>query len=221
MAPTRLRHKLSIGCFILLLAALLVSPLWDEQGLPGIHNDMLLHMHRAAAMARAFEQGVFWPRWFPIAFQALGAPVFHHYSPGFHWLVAATHSVGFRLDESVKLVFTAAFALSGICAYAWLRRTFSVQASLVGAALYLGQPKFLLRGIYYFGDYPQMLGVLISTRLPATLSAFSGRLAQGSPEIGLPISTLRTPEESWRPSSMVLLLPDLSDKPVETEQPVY
>ncbi|MXW34272.1 MAG: hypothetical protein F4Z60_01190, partial [Chloroflexi bacterium] len=178
MAPTRLRHKLSIGCFTLLLAALLVSPLWDEQGLPGIHNDMLLHMHRAAAMARAFEQGVFWPRWFPIAYQGLGAPVFHHYSPGFHWLVAAIHSVGFRLDESVKLVFTAAFALSGICTYAWLRRTFSVQASLVGAALYLGQPKFLLRGIYYFGDYPQMLGVLV---LPVCLWAIDALHARGSP----------------------------------------
>lgn len=178
MSPTLLRHKLSISCFILLLAALLVSPLWDEPGLPGIHNDMLLHMHRAAEMARAFEQGVFWPRWFPIAYQGLGAPVFHHYSPGFHWLVAATHSVGFRLDESVKLVFTAAFALSGICTYAWLRRTFSVQASLVGVALYLGQPKFLLRGIYYFGDYPQMLGVLV---LPVCLWAIDALHSRGSP----------------------------------------
>ena len=139
---------------------------------------MLLHMHRAAAMARAFEQGVFWPRWFPIAYQGLGAPVFHHYSPGFHWLVAATHLSGFRLDESVKLIFTAAFVLSGICTYAWLRRTFSVQASLVGVALYLAQPKFLLRGIYYFGDYPQMLGMLL---LPVCLWAIDALHSKGNP----------------------------------------
>jgi len=178
MPPTLIRHKLSIGCFVVVLAALLVSPLWDEQGLPGIHNDMLLHMHRAAAVTRAFEQGVFWPRWFPIAYQGLGAPVFHHYSPGFHWLVAATHLSGFRLDESVKLVFTAVFVLSGICTYAWLRRTFSVQASLVGAVLYLAQPKFLLRGIYYFGDYPQMLGILM---LPVCLWAIDALHSRGSP----------------------------------------
>lgn len=178
MAPTFARHKLSISCFLLLLAALLVSPLWDEQGLPGIQNDMLLHMHRAAAVARAFEQGVFWPRWLPIAYQGLGAPVFHHYSPGFHWLVAAAHSGGFRLDESVKLVFTAAFVLSGLCTYGWLRRTFSVEASLVGAVLYLAQPKFLLRGIYYFGDYPQMLGILV---LPVCLWAVDALHSRGTP----------------------------------------
>ena len=178
MPPTLIGHKLSISCFILLLAALLVSPLWDEQGIPGIHNDMLLHMHRAAAVARAFEQGVFWPRWFPIAYQGLGAPVFHHYSPGFHWLVAATHTSGFRLDESVKLVFAAAFVLSGICTYGWLRRTFTAQASLVGAVLYLAQPKFLLRGIYYFGDYPQMLGILV---LPACLWAIDALHSRGRP----------------------------------------
>lgn len=178
MPPIRLRYKLSVSCFILFLAALLVSPLWDEQGLPGIHNDMLLHMHRAAAMTRAFEQGVFWPRWFPIAYQGLGAPVFHHYSPGFHWLVASAHFSGIRLDESVKLVFTAAFVLSGICTYGWLRRTFSVQASFVGVALYLGQPKFLLRGIYYFGDYPQMLGILF---LPVCLWAIDALHAKATP----------------------------------------
>ena len=178
MLRTFNRQALSVSCFILLLAALLVSPLWDEQGLPGIHNDMLLHMHRAAAVARSFEQGVFWPRWLPIAYQGLGGPVFHHYSPGFHWLVAATHTSGFRLDEAVKLVFTAAFVLSGFCVYGWLRRTFSVQASLIGAALYLAQPKFLLRGIYYYGDYPQMLGILV---LPACLWAIDALHARGSP----------------------------------------
>ncbi len=178
MAPTFIRHKFGISCFLLLLATLLVSPLWDEQGLPGIHNDMLLHMHRAAAVARSFEQGVFWPRWLPIAYQELGAPVFHHYSPGFHWLVAAAHLIGFRLDASVKLVFTAAFVLSGICTYGWLRRTFSAEASLVGAVLYLVQPKFLLRGIYYFGDYPQMLGILV---LPVCLWAVDALHSKGTP----------------------------------------
>ena len=99
--------------FIVLIAALLVSPLWNQQGIPGTGSDVVLHVHRAAAMARSLKEGVFWPRWLPIAYQGLRSPVFHHYSPGFYWLVAATHSSGFRLDESLKIVITGAFILSG------------------------------------------------------------------------------------------------------------
>ncbi len=164
--------------FIVLIAALLVSPLWNQQGIPGTGSDVVLHVHRAAAMARSLEEGVFWPRWFPIAYQGLGSPVFHHYSPGFYWLVAATHLSGFRLDESLKIVITGAFILSGIGTYAWLRRTFSVQAGLIGVALYLAQPHFLLRGFYYLGDYPQMLGILL---LPVCLWAYDALHSKSSP----------------------------------------
>ena len=168
----------AVFIFIVLITALMVSPLWHQQGMPGAGSDMLLHVHRAAAMTRAFEQGVFWPRWFPIAYQGLGAPVFHHYSPGFYWLVAATHLSGIRLDESLKVVITVAFILSGVGTYAWLRRTFSVQASLIGVALYLAQPHFLLRGFYYLGDYPQMLGLLL---IPVCLWAFDALHSKSYP----------------------------------------
>ena len=50
--------------FIVLLSILLTSPLWQQDGIP--HTaDAHYHIHRSAAVQRAFEQGVFWPRWFP------------------------------------------------------------------------------------------------------------------------------------------------------------
>ena len=156
--------------FIALLTALLAGPFWQLSGLPANAVDQLQHMHRSAAMYRAFEQGIYWPRWFPIVYDGLGAPTFHHYSPGLYWLVAAIHGTGIRLDQALKLVVTAALLLSGFGAYAWLRHVFSPAASLAGAALYLLHPHILTRSYYYVGAYPRLLALLL---LPVCLWAFT------------------------------------------------
>ena len=156
--------------FIALLTALLAGPFWQLSGLPANAVDQLQHMHRIAAMNRAFEQGIYWPRWFPIVYDGLGAPTFHHYSPGLYWLVAAIHGTGIRLDQALKLVVTAALLLSGFGAYAWLRHVFSPVASLAGAALYLLHPHILTRSYYYVGAYPRLLALLL---LPVCLWAFT------------------------------------------------
>lgn len=95
--------------FIVLLTILLVGPLWHPQGIPSGNSDLRIHIHRAAAVQHSFEQGVFWPRWVPNVYQGLGAPVFHHYSPGLYWLVAAIHWIGFRLDLAFKIAISCAF----------------------------------------------------------------------------------------------------------------
>ena len=156
--------------FIALLTALLAGPFWQLSGLPANAVDQLQHMHRIAAMNRAFEQGIYWPRWFPIVYDGLGAPTFHHYSPGLYWLVAAIHGTGIRLDQALKLVVTVGLILSGFGAYAWLRHVFSPAASLAGAALYLLHPHILTRSYYYVGAYPRLLALLL---LPVCLWAFT------------------------------------------------
>ena len=121
----RIPTGLWVILFIALLTVLLAGPFWQLGGLPANAIDQLQHMHRIAAMDRAFEQGILWPRWFPIVYNGLGSPVFHHYSPGLYWLVAAVHGAGFGLDQALMVVVTAALLLSGFGAYAWLRYAFS------------------------------------------------------------------------------------------------
>ena len=161
-------QTLASAIFLVLLTVLLVSPLWYEQGIPGGNSDLRIHVNRAAAVRQSFDQGVLWPRWVPGVYRGLGAPVFHHYSPGLYWLVAAVHWTGLRLDTAIRIVITGAFFLSGLGLYGWLRRTFSRPAALVGATLYLAQPHFIFAGFYYLGDYPQMLALLL---LPVCLWA--------------------------------------------------
>ena len=168
--PNRIPNGLFVIVFVALLTVLVTGPLWQIDGIPLSTGDVQVHLHRSAAMERAFEQGIYWPRWFPEVYNDLGAPVFHHYSSGFHWLVAAAHRIGIRLDDALKLVITAAFLLSGFGVYGWLRRAFSPVACLAGTSIYVLHPILLTRTVYYAGDYPQILALLL---LPVCLWAFA------------------------------------------------
>ena len=167
-----------VTLFIALLSILVAGPFWQTEGIPANTHDVQVHFHRSAAIERAFEQGVFWPRWFPAVYNGLGAPVFHYYSPGLHWLVAAGHGIGLGLDQALKLVMTAALVLSGFGVYAWIRHAFSPAASLAATALYLLHPGLLVRTVYFGGDYPQMLALLL---LPVCLWAFTALHRQSRP----------------------------------------
>ncbi len=166
----RLPLNFWVVLFVGLLALLLTGPLWRLSGIPAATADADFHLHRSAAMFRAFEQGIFWPRWFPIVYNGLGAPVLHHYSPGFYWLVASIHGGGIGLDHAVKLTVTAAVLFAGFGAYAWLRYVFSPVASLNGAGLYLLHPHILTRQLYFEGSYPHLLALLL---LPVCLYALT------------------------------------------------
>ena len=147
--------------FIGLLVLLVAGPFWQVSGLPAGTPDEQFHTLRSAAIARALDQGVYWPRWFPEVYNDLGAPTFHHYGPGLHWLVGAIHWSGIRLDHALKLVMSAALILSGFSIYGWLRFAFSPAASLAGTTLYLLHPHTLTRTFYFIGDYPQLLALLL------------------------------------------------------------
>ena len=158
---TRHSQALLVLIFFAFLTLLVVGPYWQMSGLPGGAIDTLMHLHRSAAVSRAFVEGVYWPRWFPGVYNGLGAPVFHHYSPGLYWLVASFHGMGLGLDQALKFIITAALLLAGCSAYAWLRFAFSPVASLAGCAVLLLHPHILTRAIYYEGSLARLIGLLV------------------------------------------------------------
>jgi len=145
--------------YILLLAWLLIGPLWSQAGLPN-SADGLLHLHRSAAVARSWTAGVLWPRWFPDVYQGFGAPIFHYYGPLCYLLIAPLHLLGLPLDLSTRIVISGFFIVSGLAAWAWLRRLLGPAAGVAGATLYLAQPT-LFREYYFQGDYPQLLALFL------------------------------------------------------------
>ncbi|MGQ9713499.1 MAG: 6-pyruvoyl-tetrahydropterin synthase-related protein, partial [Anaerolineae bacterium] len=143
--------------------------MWSQPGIPNT-ADGILHLHRAAGMARAWREGVLWPRWLPEAYQGLGMPVYHYYSPFFYLLLAPLHLLSLPLDTATKVVLTAFFVASGLAVYAWLQRLLSSPAAgMAGMALYLAGPH-LFREYYFQGDYPQLVALLW---LPVVFWAFT------------------------------------------------
>ncbi|MGQ9567965.1 MAG: 6-pyruvoyl-tetrahydropterin synthase-related protein [Anaerolineae bacterium] len=121
-------------------------------------------------MARAWREGVLWPRWLPEAYQGLGMPVYHYYSPFFYLLLAPLYLLSLPLDTATKVVLTAFFVASGLAVYAWLQRLLSSPAAgMAGMALYLAGPH-LFREYYFQGDYPQLVALLW---LPVVFWAFT------------------------------------------------
>ncbi|MGC8837530.1 MAG: 6-pyruvoyl-tetrahydropterin synthase-related protein [Anaerolineae bacterium] len=160
--------------FLSLLAWLFLGPLWGQPGLPN-SADGLLHLHRAAGMARAWRAGVLWPRWLPEVYQGLGAPVYHYYSPLFYLLLAPLHLLSLPLDLAAKVVLTGLFLVSGWAVHAWLKRLLSPAAGWAGAALYLAGPH-LFREYYFQGDYPQLIALFW---LPVVFWAFTCLYLEG------------------------------------------
>lgn len=176
----RLSRDLWVVPFIALLAILVAGPFWQIDGIPINTRDVQVHLHRSAAMERSFEQGVYWPRWLPDAYNGLGSPLFNHYSPGLYWSVAILHRTGLALDQALKLVMTAALVLSGFGVYFCLRHLFSQEASLAATSLFLLHPSFLTQTVYYGGDYPQMLALLL---LPVFFWAYTALHRRAKPEL--------------------------------------
>lgn len=174
MKPGETTDRFLPLAYTLLLAALLIGPLWARSGIPNT-ADGLLHLHRSAAMARSWSVGVFWPRWFPDVYQGLGAPTFHYYGPLFYLLMAPLQLLGLPLDLSAKVLISGGFILSGLATWAWLRRLFGPRAALAGVPLYLGQAA-LFREYYVQGDYPQLTALFL---LPAVLWAFTRLYQEG------------------------------------------
>ncbi len=181
---TRLHRFLPL-LYVLLLAGLLIGPLWSQPGIPN-SADGILHLHRTAAVVRSFAQGEFWPRWLPDVYQGLGAPTLHYYSPLFYLSVACFHALGLPLDVSAKVLISCLFVLSGLATYAWLRHLFGRFAALVGVPLYLGQAS-LFREYYVQGDYPQMVAVFL---LPLMVWAFTHLYLDSGSRSGWPYRLL-------------------------------
>ena len=102
--------------------------------------DGLFHLHRVRALAEALRMGVLYPRWFPDFAFGYGYPVLNFYAPAFYYPAALLHLAGLDLIASIRVILAVCYALSGLAAYALLRRWTRPLPAILGAALYLVYP---------------------------------------------------------------------------------
>ena len=121
--------------------------------------DGLFHLHRVRALAEALRMGVLYPRWFPDFAFGYGYPVLNFYAPGFYYPAALLHLAGLDLIAAVRIVLAACHSLSGLAAFALIRRWTHPLPALLGAVLYLVYP-YRLYDLLVRGALPEFAAFL-------------------------------------------------------------
>jgi hypothetical protein len=104
---------------LLLVAVLLVLP--ANFGRPLLHDSFAIDWVWADQFTAQLAHGNLYPRWLPLSYGGLGAPVFYYYPPLAFHLVGLFGLLGLPTYWSVIAGFAGAFAGSGIGCWYWLR----------------------------------------------------------------------------------------------------
>jgi hypothetical protein len=146
------------GLWLVIGLALLSSliPLSRAEGLPN-GSDVLYHTYRAAEMARAWEQGVLFPRWAEGLYFGYGAPLWHFYAPLSYYLSAALMSLGLGPLTSLRLLIVLIQVSMAAGMYVLMRQQVGKLGGLLAALAYLWTPYMLYTEPYARGTYPEML----------------------------------------------------------------
>ena len=93
---------------------------------------------------RAWQDGIFFPRWAPDFTFGYGYPFWIVYAPLATYLGQAFHLLGFGWEASVKLVFCLSIVASGLAMYGFVASWAGRRAGLVAAVAYIYIPYHLV-----------------------------------------------------------------------------
>lgn len=86
----------------------------------------------------ALRAGDPYPRWLPLSFGGLGAPVFYFYAPLSFYVAGLFGLIGLATYPALLATFAAAWFASGVAMHAWLRGW--TRRPVAGALLYMALP---------------------------------------------------------------------------------
>lgn len=110
------------------------------------------------------------PRWAPLLNGGMGSPIFVYIYPLPYLFGSLVHYLGFSFTDSYKVVLGLAYFSSGLTFFLWMRRHFSVWASLAAASVYLFSPyRFSL--LFVRGAYAESIAY---TFIPLIFLAIDG-----------------------------------------------
>jgi hypothetical protein len=128
---------------VIAAAAVFVTPLLREPGLPG-GADTAFAVLAARGFTDSLGEGVAYPRWIAEANRGFGAPIFLYYPPLPYYLAATARRVTPDLLAALRLVLLAGALAAGSTFFLAARERSSLLGAAAGAALYLLLPYHVL-----------------------------------------------------------------------------
>lgn len=115
---------------------------------------------RFSAFYSALRDGQFPVRFLSQLNYGYGYPVSNFLYPGFMYLAAPIHALGFDLLQTIKIIFGFAFVSSGIFTFLWLSKLFKKEAAFFGALLYIYAP-YHVYDFYVRGSIGELLALAV------------------------------------------------------------
>jgi len=122
---------------------------------------------RLSAFQQSIREGQFPVRYLGRLNHSYGYPVANFLYPGYLYLGAPLHVIGFTFPDSVKIIFAGSVIGSAYFVFLWLRRYFSSFESGIGTMGYILAP-YLTYDLYTRGSVGEVLAFL-----PASLGMYS------------------------------------------------
>jgi len=155
-----LSQRLETGYWLLLTVLLglpIITPLLRWSAVPCTH-DGHLHYHRVAAMAHAWENGVYLTRWLPDLAFGYGYPFFVYREAAPLYAILLPFLAGLPLPAASNLFYAVTILLCGVFMFLWVRDLFGPRAGLVSAVAYMGAPYVLVDALIR-GNSPESLAL--------------------------------------------------------------
>lgn len=154
------RDRLNTGHWLLLTVLLglpLITPLLRWSSVACTH-DGHLHYHRVAAMAHAWENGIYLTRWLPDLAFGYGYPFFVYREAAPLYAVLLPHLAGLPLPAASNLFYAITILLCGVFMFLWVRDLFGERPALASAVAYMAAPYVLVDALVR-GNAPESLAL--------------------------------------------------------------
>ena len=155
--PRGLLNTASWLLLTILLGLPLITPLLRWTSVACTH-DGHLHYHRVAAMAHAWENGIYLTRWLPDLAFGYGYPFFVYREAAPLYAVLLPFLAGMPLPAASNLFYAVTILLCGVFMFLWVRDLFGPRAALVSAVAYMAAP-YTLIDAFVRGNAPESLAL--------------------------------------------------------------
>ena len=115
---------------------------------------------RFSAFYSALRDGQFPVRFLGQLNYGYGYPVSNFLYPGFMYLAAPIHAIGFDFVQTIKIMFGFSLVSSGIFTFLWLSKLFKKEAAFFGALLYVYAP-YHVYDLYVRGSLGELLALAV------------------------------------------------------------
>ncbi len=136
------KKKISLFKLLILFSLL---PLWTLLR-PGSYEsgDLSLHVYRSISFFNSLSEGNLIPKWSQELNMGFGYPIFIFAPPLTYYVTSFFHLLGLTFLDSMKLLLSLSFVLSGIFMFLWIKEQINEKAAFISSILYLYTPYHLV-----------------------------------------------------------------------------